>query len=169
MKRETTGKATGRAPMLRMRATTSVDPTMPATLAPAPCFRNPTKDRRRVTCSRTVFKAHRPAPTHLNTRPLPPLLDPRRPAQDRRLRQASRRHLKTPLAHLTTDLPAADPSDHPRAMARSSDDPEALVPRSVHSSGPADLTISSEAARPSWDPPDRHSMAKDIRWAVPGT
>lgn len=150
--------------MHRMLAITSVvDPT-PTISVPGPCFLNQIKARRQATCSRIVFKAHRPAQIHLNTQHLPHHQDHRRQVQVHRRLQAFLLHLRTHLARLTTAQLEVDPSDHLQVTDHSSADQEVPAQRLVLNLDLVDLITLSVVVHRSWVHPDHRFTDKDIRW-----
>jgi hypothetical protein len=167
MRRETIGKVTVKVPMHRMPATTLAVPT-PTTSDPAQFSHSRIRDRRQETCNRTVFKAHRPAQTHLNTRHHPRHQDrPHRDQVHRRLR-VFHLHLRTLQARLTMVQPAVVPLDLPPATVHNSDDLAVPDQHSAHNSDREGQITS--VVRPSWDRRDRLSTDKAIpAWADPDT
>lgn len=157
---EIIGKATE---IRRVQETTSAEDRTLTISVPDQCFLNQTKARLQEICNRTVFKAHLPAQTHLNTQHHQPHQDHQHPDQALAPLQGFLHHLKTHLALPITDLLADHLSDHHRATVPNSADQEVPGQHSAHSS---DLITSlAEVAHLfQWGLQDLLFMVKDIQW-----
>lgn len=144
----------------------ALDLTTPITSVPDQFFHSRIKDHQRETCNRTVFKAHRPAQIHLNTRHLPHHQDHQHPVQGRQQAQDFLRLLRTLQARPTMVQLAVVPSAHRQVMDLNLDDLEVPDLLLDHNSVLAAQITSLVAVHLSWALQARRFMDKDIlAWA----